>query len=149
MKKLSCVIGLLAMAALSAVAQVSVSTAIEPALNAPARFGVSAAISAPLPPTWVDGWSTAKNFVSVRYGTGRTILGGLSRNFVEFLPGLTLVGDVQAGVAGRREMVLYGAGVATDLGDGFSVTYGLHVNKISGSRMYPSGYVSLAYTFGR
>ena len=149
MKKLSCIIGLLAMAALSAFAQVTVSTAVEPAFNAPARFGVSAAISAPLPPTWLDGWEKDKNFVSFRYGSGRTILGGISRNFVEFLPGLTLTGDIQAGETGRRGLILYGAAVATDLGDGFSVTYGLHVNKIAGSRMYPSGYVSLAYTFGK
>ncbi|MGD0869076.1 MAG: hypothetical protein ABSB88_05965 [Bryobacteraceae bacterium] len=148
MKRLFVITVALVLAALCGFAQVTVSTAVEPALNAPARFGVSAAVSATLPPTWLDGWDEGRNSVSIRYGSGRTILGGVARNFVDFLPGLSLVGDVQAGTTGGRGVILYGAAVATDLGRGYSVTYGAHINKIAGRPMYPSAYVSIGYTFG-
>jgi hypothetical protein len=136
-----------ALSALCASGQLTISTAVEPALNAPARFGVSAAASVPMfhGTVWQDD---DRNSLSVRYGSGRTILGGVSRNFVEFLPGLSLVGDVQAGTTGRSGVILYGAAVATDLGRGYSVTYGAHINKIAGRPMYPSAYVSIGYTFG-
>jgi hypothetical protein len=141
-----------AQAIAAARAGVTISTAVEPALNAPARFGVSGAVSVPIfhGTVWQDD---DRNSLSVRYGTGRTMLGGLSRNFVEFYPGISLVGDVQAGVtqvaAHNRGVVLYGAGVATDLGRGVSATYGLHINKIAGAPMYPSVYVSLGFSSGR
>ena len=125
------------------------STSIEPALNAPARFGVYVAGAVNV---------TENNAFSLRVGTGRTLTPGYARCLLEFYPGVTLIGDVQAGVTRdrgeARGMVLYGVAVATDLsrgntGYGFSVTYGLHVNKIADRPMYPSGYVSLGYTFGR
>lgn len=121
----------------------SVSTAVEPALVPRSQqVGVSVAGSLNVSPS---------NSVSLRYGAGNTVLAGVGRSLIEFLPGLTLVGDIQAGgsrSAGRvRGVVLYGAGVATDLGNGYSVTYGLHINKPAGTKMYPSVYVSLGKSF--
>lgn len=141
MKRLLVITSVFVLAVLCAGAQVTVSTAVEPALNAPARFGVSAAASVPIP--YFN--------LSMRYGSGNTLMPGLSRNFVEFWPGAELVGDIQGGVmrdrGNARGVILYGAGVATDLGEGFGVTYGLHINKIAGRPIFPSAYVSLGYTF--
>jgi len=142
--KIAVITVLLALLAVSAFGQVSVSTAIEPALNAPARFGVSAAVSANF---------TANNAASFRVGSGHTFLAGLSRSLV-YLSNLagaecSLVGDVQGGVTSQRRIILYGAAVATDVGQGISISYGLHVNKIEGRPLYPSAYVSVGYSFGR
>lgn len=124
--------------------QIAFSTAIEPALNAPARFGVSVAVA---------GDVTEKNMLSARFGSGPTLMPGYTRRFIEFMPGATLYGDIQAGITYRQvtdrkdltRIAMYGAGVATDLGRGWSVSYGLHVNKIAHVPMYPSVYVSLGW----
>lgn len=144
LKRISVITGLFALMAISAFGQISFSTAIEPALNAPARFGISAAVA---------GNVTPNNALSMRFGTGPTLMPGYTRSFVEFYPGITLYGDVQGGmtyrsVGGQKELtriVLYGAGVSTDLGGGVSVSYGLHVNKIEHVPMYPSVYVSIGW----
>jgi hypothetical protein len=124
--------------------QVTASTAVEPSLNAPARFGVSAAIGVNV---------TEGNTVSFRYGSGRTMLGGVGRPLADLGRAwgaeCRLVGDVQAGIASRRGVVVYGAAVATDVGQGASITYGIHINWIAGRPLYPSAYVSLGYSFGR
>ena len=121
----------------------SVSTAVEPALVPRSQqVGVSVAGSLNV---------STSNSVSLRYGAGNTVLAGVGRSLVEFLPGFRLVGDIQAG--GSRSaghvhgLTLYGAGVATDLGNGYSVTYGLHIDKPAGTKMYPSVYVSLGRSF--
>ena len=136
---------LAALLACSAFGQVAFSSAIEPALNAPARFGVSVAVA---------GNITENNVLSARFGSGPTLMPGYTRKFVEFLPGIALYGDIQAGmtyrqVAGQKDLTriaMYGAGVATDLGNGFSVSYGLHINKIAHVPMYPSVYVSIGWS---
>lgn len=120
----------------------SVSTAIEPAL-VPRATPVAVSVAGALNLTRSDS-------VSLRYVSGSTVLAGFGRSLVEFLPCCTLVGDIQAGASfGRRMLgaVVYGTGVATDLGDGYFVTYGLHVNKLAGGKMYPSVYVSLQKSF--
>ena len=133
------------LAASSAYGQVagSVSTAVEPALVPRSQqVGVSVAGSLNDSPS---------NSVSLRYGAGNTVLAGVGRSLVEFLPGFRLVGDIQAGrsrSAGHvHGLMLYGAGVATDLGNGYSITYGLHIDKPAGTKMYPSVYVSLGKSF--
>lgn len=103
MKRVFVITVMFALAALCAFGQVTISTAVEPALNAPARFGVSVAGALNV---------TESNSVSLRYGSGNTVLAGVGRKFVEFMPGLTLVGDLQAGgshnAAHTRGLVLYG-----------------------------------------
>ena len=126
----------------------TVSTTFEPTvipIDSHFSFSVAAAGSFNL---------TRNNWVSAQFGYSespaatRTGLLGVGRNLVEFLPGLTLVGTVQAGRSFSREgdrfLVVYGTGVATDLGDGYSVTYGVHINKQEGTRLYPSLFVSLS-----
>lgn len=128
-----------------AAGQIAFSTAIEPALNAPSRFGVSVAVA---------GNVTENNVLSARFGSGPTLMPGYTRKFIEFMPGTTLYGDIQAGitysqVTGQKDLTrfaMYGAGVATDLGRGWSVSYGLHVNMIAHVPMYPSVYVSLGWS---
>jgi hypothetical protein len=135
---------LAAFLACSAYGQITFSSAVEPALNAPACFGISVAVA---------GNVTENNVLSARFGSGPTLMPGFTRQLVEFLPGITLYGDIQAGityrqVAGQKDLTriaMYGAGVATDLGNGFSVSYGLHVNNIGHVPMYPSVYVSLGW----
>ena len=125
--------------------QIGFSTAIEPALNAPARFGVSVAVA---------GNVTENNVLSARFGSGPTLMPGYTRKFIEFMPGATLYGDIQAGmtyrqVTGQKDLTriaMYGAGVAGDLGHGWSVSYGLHINKIAHVPMYPSVYLSLGWS---
>jgi hypothetical protein len=128
-----------------AAGQIAFSTAIEPALNAPARFGVSVAVASNV---------TENNALSTRFGSGPTLMPGYTRKFIEFLPGIALYGDIQAAmtyrqVAGQKDLTriaMYGAGVATGLGNGFSVSYGLHINKIAHVPMYPSVYVSVGWS---
>jgi hypothetical protein len=119
-------------------------------LNAPARFGISAAVA---------GNITPNNALSVRFGSGSTLLGGYARTLVCFAgcgfwgEGASLYLDAQAGMtyrlaADQKELtriVMYGAGVRTYLGGGFSASYGLHVNKIAHVPMYPSVYVSIGW----
>jgi hypothetical protein len=100
---------------------------------------------------------TPNNWASVQYGYSdsvtptRTALLGVGRNLVEFLPGATLIGTLQAGRtfsrAGGRSLLVYGGGVATDVGDGYTVTYGVHINKEQGARLYPSVFISLGKSF--
>ncbi len=129
----------------------SFSTAFEPAvvpIQNHFSFGVAAAGSLNLTPN---------NWASVQYGYSdsvtptHTALLGVGRNLVEFLPGATLVGTLQVGRtfsrAGDRSLLVYGSGVATDLGDGYTVTYGVHINKEQGARLYPSVFISLSKSF--
>jgi hypothetical protein len=141
MKPFAITLLLICALALSAFAQTgTISAAIEPALASHSpQFGVSFAGALN-----VD----RDDAVSLRYGSGGTWLGGITRSLVEFDPWCcTLVADIQAGASGGRRMILYGVGVATDLGSGFSVTYGLHINKLGGTRLFPTFYVSVAKQF--
>ena len=129
----------------------SISTAFEPAvvpIQNHFSFGVAVAGSLNLTPN---------NWASVQYGYSESIipthtaLVGAGRNLVEFLPGATLIGTIQAGRtfsrAGDHSLLVYGTGVATSLGDGYTVTYGVHINKQQGARLYPSVFVSLGKSF--
>jgi hypothetical protein len=124
------------------------STAFEPAvvpIQSHFSFGVTVAGSLNL---------RSNNWVSAQFGYAdsiaptRTPLLGVGRNLIEFLPGATLIGTIQAGRAisraGDRSLLVYGVGVATDLGDGYAVTYGVHINSQAGLQLYPSVFVSLS-----
>jgi hypothetical protein len=128
----------------------SVSAAIEPALKSPAQFGVS----------FTGALNISRdNYLTALYGysdvskPAHAGLLGVGRNLVEFMPGFTLAGNVQVGAVFSggtvRRALVFGTGVVTDLGNGYTVTYGLHVNKVRDSKLYPSAYVSLGYSFGR
>jgi len=129
----------------------SVSTTLEPVvvpIQSHFSFGVAVAGALNLTPA---------NWVSVQYGYSESItpthtaLLGIGRNLIEFLPGATLIGTLQGGRAfsraGDRSLLVYGAGVSTALGDGYTVAYGVHVNKEQGARLYPSVFVSLSRSF--
>jgi hypothetical protein len=126
----------------------SLSTAIEPALKSPAQFGVS--ITGARNVTR-DTSVTALYGFSDSVARSRAVLLGVSRNIVDFLPGLMLVGDLRAGMVYSQHRgfaaLVYGVGVAADLRNGYSVTYGIHVNKVRDAKLYPSLYVSVAKTF--
>ena len=91
---------LIVFSCISVFAQYTVSTAAEPIFSKPFVFGASAACGVNV---------TENNAVTVRYGTNRTLLGGLYRDFIEFFPDAILMGDLQAGetrintVRGPRE----------------------------------------------
>lgn len=129
----------------------SVSTAFELSVTPIQNhfsFGVAAAASVNL---------TTNNWASVQYGYSESItpthtaLLGVGRNLVEFLPGATLIGTIQAGRAfsrtGDHTLLVYGTGVATGLGNGYTVTYGVHITKEQGARLDPSVFVSLGKSF--
>ena len=129
----------------------SISTAFEPAVvPIQGHFSLGAAVAGSLN-------LTPNNWASVQYGYSESItpthtaLLGVGRNLVEFRPGAILIGTIQAGRAfsrtGDRCLLVYGTGVATALGNGYTVTYGVHINKAQGTRLYPSVFVSLSKSF--
>ena len=129
----------------------SISTAFEPAV-APIQnhfaYGVAVAASLNLTP---NNWASAQYGYSESITPTHTALLGIGRNLVEFLPGATLIATIQAGRtfshAGDRSLLVYGTGVATDLGGGYTITYGVHINKQQGARLYPSVFVALSKSF--
>ena len=129
----------------------SISTAFEPAvvpIQNHFSFGVAVAGSLNLTP---NNWASAQYGYSESITPTHTALLGVGRSLVEFLPGATLIGTFQAGktfgLAGDRRLLVYGSAVTTDLGDGYTVTYGVHINKQQGARLYPSVFVSLSKSF--
>ena len=129
----------------------SISTAFEPAvvpLQNHFSFCVAVAGALNLTP---DNWASAQYGYSDSIIPTQTALLGVGRNLVEFLPGAALIGTLQAGGtfsrAGDRYLLVYGSGVATALGDGYTVTYGVHLNKQQGARFYPSVFISLSKSF--
>src|ERR1700729_987960 len=88
------------MAAGCCIAQLGLSTAVEPALNAPARFGVSVAATEQV---------TDHDLFSLRVGSGRTLAPGYTRTLAEITSGVDLFADLQAGMTqyGGRERGLF------------------------------------------
>ena len=129
----------------------SISTAFEPAvvpIQNHFSFGVAVSGSLNLTP---NNWASAQYGYSESIIPMHTALLGVGRSLVEFLPGATLIGTLQAGRtfgrSGDRRLLVYGTGVTTDLGDGYTVTYGVHINKPQGARLYPSVFVALSKSF--
>jgi hypothetical protein len=129
----------------------SISTAFEPAvvpIQSHFSFGVAIAGALNLTP---NNWASAQYGYSESITPTHTALLGVGRNLVEFLPGATLIGTLQAGRTfirlGDRSLLVYGTGAATSLGDGYTVTYGVHINKQQSARLYPSVFVSLSKSF--
>jgi hypothetical protein len=127
------------------------STAFEPAvvpIQNHFSFGVAVAGSLNITP---NNWVSAQYGYSESITPTHTALLGFGRNLVEFLPDATLIGTLQVGRtfsrAGDRCLLVYGSGVTTDLGNGYMVTYGVHINKPQGARLYPSVFVSLSKSF--
>ncbi len=129
---------------------ISVSETVEPNSAYTGAVGLSLAVSADVArrsPS--NGWVSTPYSMSLRFGTGSTILAGVGKTFVT-LPGpYSIVGDLQAGVSGGHAAVAAGPGLRLDMGRGYSVTGGVRLSSLGSLAPRLSGYVSLAKAFGR
>jgi hypothetical protein len=120
----------------------TISAAIEPALNT-GHFGGSAAVALDL---------SSESSVSLRAGTGKTVLAGFNSEIVRLTAGdlqFRIHGDLQAGMIGGRAGISTGLYVPVWSIGKYAVSIGAHLVKAGGVSVYPTVYASVARSWGK